>query len=178
MSSTNASDTWAATSQPWARWVPGPASAERMRPSVALAPAARRSAGTDPKKRPVASETSSAKASTDPSIEASNARGVKRPANFTRRPRLPRASATPSTPPRSARTVLSVRSWRASRPRPAPSAWRTASSCPRRTARARARLATFAHAIRSTSAVVPMRISSVGRAFATRSSLSGVTAAS
>ena len=60
------------------------------------------------------------------------------------------ASAMPSAPPPSASTALSVRHWRTSRQRPAPSATRMASSRSRETARASIRLATLAHAISST----------------------------
>ena len=58
-----------------------------------------------------------------------------------------RAAPLPST----VSTALSARSWRAKRPRLAPSATRTAISRLRRTARASRRLATLAQAMSSTS---------------------------
>ena len=60
---------------------------------------------------------------------------------------MSRAATAPST----ASTALSARSCRASRPRSAPSARRTAISRLRCTARASSRLATLAHAMSSTS---------------------------
>ena len=75
------------------------------------------------------------------------------------------ATSRPAAPPASDSKVLSVRSWRISCPRPAPSAARTASSRSRRSRRASERFATLAHAMSSTSAVVPSRISSSGRAW-------------
>ena len=60
-------------------------------------------------------------------------------------------------PPANASIVLSIRSWRTIRARPAPIASRTAISCCRTRARARSRLATLAQAMRSTSATPAMR---------------------
>ena len=62
------------------------------------------------------------------------------------------ASAVPSAPPAIASTRPSVRSWRTMRPRPAPSARRSAISRWREDARASSRPATLAQAISSTSA--------------------------
>ncbi len=56
-------------------------------------------------------------------------------------------STMPSAPPNSARVRLSVSSCLAMRPRPAPSAARTESSCWRPVARASSRLAMFTHAM-------------------------------
>ncbi len=59
-------------------------------------------------------------------------------------------SSKPVPPPRSASIMLSVSVWRTRRARPAPSARRIAISFCRPVARASSRLATFAHAMRST----------------------------
>ena len=69
--------------------------------------------------------------------------------------RIAAPSATPSAPPRSDSTRLSVSSWRTIRRRPAPSADRTASSRSRAVARASSRLATFAQQISSTKPTTP-----------------------
>ncbi len=74
------------------------------------------------------------------------------------------ANADADAPPATASSVLSVSSCRTSRPRPAPSAARIASSRSRPSIRASVRLATFAQAISSTSPVMPSRISSSSRA--------------
>ncbi len=74
-----------------------------------------------------------------------------------------RATMTPSTPPIIESARLSVRSWRISRRRPAPSAARSDISRLRETARASWRLATFAHAMSSTTPTNPSRISSDAR---------------
>ena len=62
-----------------------------------------------------------------------------------------RATASPISPPRPARSRLSTRSWRTSRRLPEPSAERVANSWTRPVARASTRLATFTQATRSTS---------------------------
>ena len=59
-------------------------------------------------------------------------------------------TAVPRPPPHSASTTLSVSSWRTIRPRPAPSAVRTAISRARAAPRASSRFATLPHAISST----------------------------
>ena len=64
--------------------------------------------------------------------------------------RLAQASASPARQPRAAISSASVTSWRARRPRPAPSAARTASSWPRPAVRASSRFATLAQATSST----------------------------
>ena len=68
------------------------------------------------------------------------------------------ASTRPAAAAVSASTVLSVSSWRTMRPRPAPSAVRTAISRPRAAPRASSRFATLPHAIRSTSPTAPSRM--------------------
>ena len=62
-----------------------------------------------------------------------------------------------------------------SRARVAPSADRTANSREREAARASSRLATVAHAIRSTKPTAPNSIQSMERTLATRSAFMGVT---
>ena len=95
------------------------------------------------------------------------------------RTRVP-ASATArlAAPPRMASTRLSVTRSLTSRPRPAPSASRTAISCRRAIARARSRLARFTQAISRTMATAPNNTSSERlRPEATRIELSGRAAA-
>ena len=86
-----------------------------------------------------------------------------------------RAIASPRTPPAAASTTDSVSNCLAILHTPAPIALRTAISRARPLARASKRFATLPHAISSTSATAPKSISSAGRVFAVRSSLSGAT---
>jgi hypothetical protein len=109
-------------------------------------------------------ETSIVKPSTGRSMETSPVRAVNRPTKVVSMPMVATANATPTTPPAAASSVLSVSSWRTSRPRPAPSAARSASSRSRPSIRASVRFATFAHAISSTRLVMPIRMSSSSRA--------------
>src|SRR5204862_94247 len=74
------------------------------------------------------------------------------------------ASRIPAPAPRGASSALSVRSWRTTRARPAPSAQRTAISRDRAAPRASRRFATLAQAISSTSRTAPIRTSSGWRA--------------
>ena len=110
-------------------------------------------------------------------MPTSLARVVKRAVNATSRSRPAAASAKPRAPPKSASSVLSVSSWRTSRPRPAPSAARIASSRLRRSMRDSIRLATLAQAISSTQPTAPSSTSSVGRARSVSSSPSPTTPA-
>ena len=80
------------------------------------------------------------------------------------------AARTPSVPPASESSKLSVRNWRTSRSRPAPSAARIAISLWRAVERASKRLPTFAHAIRSTNPTAPKSIHNAGRNLPTKSS--------
>jgi hypothetical protein len=128
------------------------------------------SAGSAPNSMPVRTETASVKASTGPSMPTSLARVVKRAVKATSRSRPAAASASPITPPISASSVLSVSSWRTSRPRPAPSAARIASSRLRRSMRDSIRFATLAQAISSTQPTAPSSTKSVGRARSVSSS--------
>ena len=78
--------------------------------------------------------------------------------------RLPAmARNRPPSPPARLSSTLSVRSCRTTRPRPAPSAMRTAISWVRRAARASSRLATLAQAINNSSPTAPSRVSSAAR---------------
>ena len=117
-----------------------------------------------PKAMPVASDTRAAKASTPPSSAICPVRGVKRPANATSRSSDSQARRTPSAPPASATSTLSVTSWRSRRPRLEPSAVRTAISRLRRSVRESARFATLADAMISTSSVTPTSTASAERA--------------
>ena len=118
-------------------------SASRTETRVAL------SAGISPKKMPAASETAAVKKSTVRLSEndaPATCWGIRRPR--TRHNILP--SHSPSAPPASERSKLSVRSCATICLRLAPSAIRTAISRRRPEARASRRLARFEHAIRST----------------------------
>jgi hypothetical protein len=134
-------------------------------------------AGNSPNSSPVKTDTPSVKASTVPSMEISSARGVKRDVNPTSRSRTRYPQPRPSAPPATASIVLSVKSWRAMRPRPAPRAVRTASSRCRPNTRASARFATLAATSNSTNPVVASRTSSVGRASRVSSSRTDAAAA-
>ena len=68
-----------------------------------------------------------------------------------------RESSKPTPPPSAASNTLSVRNCRVSRERLAPSARRKAISFCRTAARARSRLATFAHAISRTNPTAPSK---------------------
>ncbi len=88
------------------------------------------------------------------------------------------ARATPNAPPRSDSTTLSVTSCRSRRPRPAPSAERTASSDCRADARASSSEAMFTHVIRSTKATAPISTSSGRRTSPSSASRTGITVTS
>ena len=70
-------------------------------------------------------------------------------------------SRSPATPPHAASTALSLRNCVARRDRPAPSAWRIATSRSRAAARANSRFAIFTQAINSTSSTAPSSTQSV-----------------
>ena len=118
------------------------------------------SAGRIPNSRPVTTAAPSVKSRTDTSMPAglTSAIGWDLEDCSTRTPH--QAAARPAAPPARASRTLSVRSWRTTRHRPAPSAARMASSRRRPPARISSRLATFAHATSSTSATAPSRTSS------------------
>ncbi len=137
-------------------------------------------AGNNPNRTPVRSETASVNPSSRQSRPmpepSSPMRGS--PAGLTassaRTPAKPNAS--PSTPPAIASIMLSVKSWRTIRVRLAPSAARMANSRLRPVARTSSRLATLAHAINSTNATAPSRISNDRRESATIESRNSSTA--
>ena len=83
----------------------------------------------------------------EPSSRISPTRGRSGGSQARRARKLAAAAARPSAPPLTARTSPSARNWRRSRPRPAPSAVRIATSRERALARASRRLATFTQAI-------------------------------
>ena len=144
---------------------PGP-SVEPRSPSRSDSPASRRdscSAGRRPKAIPVKRDTPSAKANTRPSMPIVSTRGMLEGLSATST-RIPQAaSPSPAAPPASASARLSVRNWRTSRERLAPSAVRTATSFWRAAARASSMWATLAQAIRRTNATAPSSTRSPGR---------------
>jgi EAL domain-containing protein (putative c-di-GMP-specific phosphodiesterase class I) len=85
------------------------------------------------------------------------------------------AIAMPASAPSSARIVASASRIRRRRPALEPSAHRTANSRSRRSVRVSTRLATFAHAVTSTSAATAISRISVRRALDVRASRSGVS---
>ena len=136
-----------------------------------------RSAGTSPNSNPVNTDSASEKSSTRPSIATSSVRGSW-PRLSNSKNRVPnQAMTSPSMPPASARTMLSVNSCLTSRPRPAPRAARIATSCWREPARASSRLATLTHAMSNTNATAPRRTSNAVRTLPTIASCSGATVA-
>ncbi len=144
-----------------------------LRPGAASAVAC--SAGTRPKRMPVAAVRASANQSTGPSRRIASVRGVPRGAIASSASMPQPPSTTPAMPPIAASSRLSVSSCRTSRPRPAPSATRTATSRARAEARASSRLATLAHAINSTNATAPSSTHSPRSTFPTTSSCSVVS---
>ncbi len=151
----------------WCRSVRPPArcGAARSEPPAARAPA-RTSAVVTRQVRAV-------KASTRPSTSISPRRGRFDGCNARSSPSASVVTSSPSAPPATASTALSVSSCRAMAQRLAPSAVRSANSPSRTVARTSSRWATLAHAISSTSATAPSRTSSAGRACLTTSSCSG-----
>ena len=113
------------------------------------------SAGTNPNRTPVNTDTASAKSKIRTSGAADRGSGAS-PAgivlNSSRS--LHTATASPKATPTNDSNRLSTINCRISRNRPAPSANRTAISLCRPVARAISRLATFAHAISSTSPTI------------------------
>ena len=156
---------------PRARRGPNPPPARELSCFITSASSGRAvNAGSAPNSMPVSTETTSVKPSTVASMPTSLARVVKRAVKATSSWSAPLARPRPISPPATARSVLSVSSWRTSRPRPAPSAARIASSRLRRSMRASIRFATFAQAISRTQPTAPSSTSSVGRARSVSSS--------
>ena len=125
-------------------------------PPVAPCPAARArgrstrdhaTAGAVPNRRPTATERPAVNASADSSRATSARPGTPRGNRAGAARTIPAATAQPTAPPATLRSKLSVRSWRTTRPPPAPSAPRMASSRRRAMPRASSRPATLAQAI-------------------------------
>ena len=137
---------------PWVPPVPpGAPSASEPARSVREA----RSAGKMPKRSPVATESAAVYASTRPSSSKVIQYGTSTPRVETSQCSHQVPTSTPAAPPASAISTLSVSSCRTMRPRPAPSAARTAISRRRAAPRARSMLPTLAQAISSTKPTAP-----------------------
>ena len=135
-------------------------------------------AGARPNTIPVINEMPNVNASTQPSIRIISMRAIFPAGAKAIKAGTPQtASKTPDAPPARATSALSVSNCRISRQRPAPRAARTAISSCLPDARARSRLATFAHAISSTNPTAPAKITSDARMLATKSSFRGRTCA-
>ena len=132
-------------------------------------------AGTSPNTSPVRIDTPTANTATGHASPMFCARGSAAALAALRSDTPHKATSNPAAPLTHARTTLSIRSCRKIRPRPAPSAKRSAISLRRPTPRASSRLATFAQAISRTSTTAPRSIRSAGRTFCTSRSCTGVT---
>ena len=141
----------------WRRWREPPTAPRALSlRSLLMSGRATRRAGARPKSRPVSSERPRVNRSRC-GLMAMGCGGA--PLAATRAEsgsRANQASSRPAKPPSRASTTLSARSRRTIRAALAPRAMRTAISVWRVAARASRRLATLAHAIRSTSATVAM----------------------
>ena len=131
------------------------------------------SAGASPNRAPERREIRSVNPSTRASRWTSVVRGSDSPVMPRTAPLPSAASTTPRAPPSTPTTMLSVSSCCTTRPRPAPSAVRTANSRALALQRARVRFATFTQAMRSTKATAAMRRRSTGRTGPTISLLQG-----
>ena len=173
VSSIRASATSATTSPPRSR--PRPVVARMPLPGDAAEPGpVAATAGASPNATPVTRATPKVNSNTPASIRMSCVRGIVPAGASASSPRIPAsATGTPTAAPSRNSTVLSVSSWRTSRPRPAPSAVRIATSFRRAAPRMRSRFATFAHAMSSTNATAPASISRERWAVPTRKELSG-----
>jgi hypothetical protein len=120
-------------------------------------------AGARPKTTPVSSVTPIANATTRGSTPTSGTGSTFGGSVDSSQLTAHVAPSRPSTPPMPESTTLSTRSCRIRRPRPAPSAARTAISLWRSSARASSRFATFALTIRSTHTTAPSSTSSAVR---------------
>ncbi len=154
---------------------PGPAAPPR--PPAARSRAgevrARRTAGNAPKSSATSTTSPVAKRSVVPSTATWSRRGTSAGARARIRSTPKTDNPTPATPPTVARTRLSTRTCRASRPLDAPSAARTATSPVRVWARTRSRLATLAQTMSRTSPTAPRRIQRPAFTSATDSSARG-----
>ena len=120
-------------------------------------------AGAVPESRPAAADRPAVNASTTPSRATSARRGMLLGIRAGAARTIAAATAQPTTPPATLRSTLSVSNCRTTRPRPAPSAPRMASSRRRAMPRARSRPATLAQASSSTSPVAAASMASAGR---------------
>ncbi|OGT99998.1 MAG: hypothetical protein A2085_06560 [Gemmatimonadetes bacterium GWC2_71_10] len=121
------------------------------------------SAGARPNASAVSSVTANANSSTDASMRYSIPIGYGAAGMNAFMRSLPHSAITTPTPPANTASVrLSVSSWRISRPRRAPTARRIAISRRRPAARASMRFATLAHAMSSTTAVIPSSAEKTG----------------
>ena len=132
-------------------------------------------AGTKPNVTPVKIETTRVNVRTRQSSPTCSARGMFCFPSATNRSDHHTARNNPSNPPVNESTTLSVNNCRTTRMRLAPSAARMAISLCRDIARASSRLATFAHAIKSTQPTAPNRINKAGRMSPTSASSVGST---
>ena len=159
MSATRARATWETTRTPRIRPPPMP-------PLPCLPPCLRTSfrsgsdnfqAGITPKSIPVRTVTPKVNIKTVPSNDRFTASWFKNGGRKDHnKSRAQNATKSPATPPTADRTMLSVRSCRISRLRPAPNAVRIPTSRPRIEARARSRLARFTQAISNTKPTAPI----------------------
>ena len=127
---------------------------------VRLAPC---SAGASPKARPMSVVRTNPNANTEASTPIASTRGSPGGASATSARTPTTATTIPSTPPRMASSRLSVSTWRTRRPRPAPSAARSASS-PRRSDAAREQQVGDVDARRWRAGALPRRARSPARA--------------
>ena len=135
-------------------------------------------AGASPNRMPVIAAAAAVKSRTVVSMRTSSIRGRSAGANRRSIGRLQNAITTPSAPPSSASSMLSASSWRTRRNRSAPRADRMAISRYLETPRPRRRLATFTHAMSSTTATVTNTTARLARTCSTIRSCTPTTATS
>jgi hypothetical protein len=132
-------------------------------------------AGANPKRMPTAADSNRVNASTLRFKPMLSLRGRFRPAIATTSLSTAFATISPSSPPAVDSNTLSVSNWRTIRIRAAPSAERIANSRVRAVARAINRLATFEHAINSTTPTLPNKTRSVPATSPTITRFNGTT---
>ncbi len=146
-----------------------PVSLPRSRSASARLPATARSAGASPNRIAATHAAPAVYRSAARSMAASSIRG-KLPGLKAVMSLMPcHARSTPSTAPAHESTALSTSICAMIRPRPLPTAARTAISRPRSVALTSSRFAMLAHAISSTNPTAPRRASRAGRAWLTTS---------
>ena len=163
-----------ATSAPRASRTPRRSDPPRpsSRSVVCTSPRAARSAGTSPKTAPAVSATTPVTSTTVQSIERSAYGGSAGSARPRSAASESAARRSPMPPPATARIALSVSSCRITRPRPAPSATRTANSFRRESARESSAPPRFAQVMMRTRPALARRMTSgvrVSPAIASRS---------